>query len=197
MEAGLTRKESKKHWRKEETGVESSAEEAIKDKKQRKKRDGKRRKQRSSVPNSDEGQNLGKDNNGLEHDETTGLGRDRANIIESEAGIDESRDSTNAQRREIDLQESLNSSVTSVHREGSQVQSHQGAEQEQTTDVASEEIGVLPQGGQVGSREGSATSEQGLRRRATLTEIGQSFDEEQVLVTNEVSCSVNIFSDAG
>lgn len=204
MEASLTRKDSKRHGRKEETGVESSAEERIKDKKQRKKKDGKRKKKRSSVPDSDEVQTLGKDNNGLEHDESIGLARDRANIIGAEAGIDESRDSTNVQSRDIESQERLNSSVS---RDGTQVQPDHGldnpiatgfhAGQDQATDVASEGTGALPQTGQVISREGSAKSEQGLRRRATLTEIGQSFDEDQAVDPNEVSYSVNVFSDAG
>ena len=190
MEASLTRKESKRHRRKNEGDFEPSTEERLKEKRQRKRKDGKRKKKRSTVPDLDDGQTLGKDNIGLEDEENLESGINLDKNIEPDARIDESKD---VESREMGSQERLSSSQTSVSREGidqglvDPVATGMSTDQGQDTHVPSQGNGILPQTDQVSSMESGTKSEQGLRRRATLTEMGQSFDEDQASGHNEVS----------
>lgn len=196
MEGSLTRKESKKHRRRDDTEQQLASEEGTRERKHRKKRDGKRKKKRSSVPNLDGEENsktAGQDNKGLDHEETVSLSG-QANIVEPEARIGESVDLTSQHGSQIELQERMDQSIASVNSQGSEeerVASTSGqdsqiegtvslhAESEEGTDFASARTGILTDSGQVDSREGSAGSDRSLRRRATLTELGKSFDAEQ------------------
>ena len=182
MEAGLSRKESKR----DENEHQTASEEGIKGRKHRRKRDGKRKKKRSSVPNLDDGQyseTLGQDNHGLDHDESVSV-NDQAN---TEVKLRTSVDMTSQEGSKTTLQdkgEEVLTSRTSQQQQkvvGPSGEAPQGIVGLNATLVKGSESGrtevVLDN--QVGSNQGATAPDQGLRRRATLTEIGKSFDEDQ------------------
>ena len=163
MEASLKRKESKRRKSREEAEVDLVDGERTKERKHRKKRDAKRKKKRSLVPNLDDEQNtrsLGQDNQGLNDDETIN--------VSNRADIDKI---TSQRRSEVGPQYTLDKSVTSISSQGS-------------VDATVS----LEQDDQSGLHENGSKSDQSLRRRATLTEIGQSFDED--VDDNKVSLKV-------
>jgi hypothetical protein len=184
METALTRKESKRAKRRDENEEQPASEERTKERKHRKKRDGKRKKKRSSVPNLDEGENsqtLGQDNQGLDHEETMSV-KDQAiiNVAESSTSVD----LTSRQGSEIVLQDGTDKSIGSRISQGSERVIASGGHVSQETASLNathgQELKSRSEDDHIPSRQGSAGSEQGLRRRATLTEMGKSFDEEQV-----------------
>jgi hypothetical protein len=191
MEAGLTRKESKKQKHRDETDQQLASEEGTKERKHRKKRDGKRKKKRSSVPNLDDEENsktLGHDNKGLDQDQS---------VSEPGLSTDKSVDLASQESSEITPQERIGQAISSRSSQGpesepqertistnEQDSQNEGivgllAESEQGADLEPRRTEIPAEGGEVAPRQGSAGSDQGLRRRATLTEIGRSFDDEQ------------------
>lgn len=165
MEATLQRKESKKHKRKDDTEEQMATEEGSKERRHRKKSHGKRKKKRSSIPNTDEVLNSststsGRDNIALQLDENLGTSEgDRINAVEPQERAGEYTNISVSQTEE---------NVSLPVRDDKELRP--------ADDVRGQQI----------SRDGSG-SEIGLRRRATLTEIGKSFDEDEAHRSSEVS----------
>lgn len=183
MEASLTRKESKKGKRSSQIEPQNGYEEGNKERKKGRKRDGKHRKKRS-VPNSDGADNinltsLGKDNKGLhgpdsDQADMTESGGDSVLLVSQQgsravAGNDETKPlELSMQGSEIGHAEIGNTNGQPLQFEapaGVHVQSNlDGKDDLGSSGPSTHTVNTFP--------------DQGLRRRATLTEIGGSFDED-------------------
>ena len=167
------------------------SEEGAKERKRRKKREGKRKKKRSSVPNVDDSQNstLGQDNAGIDYDESL-TGSDQAKTVPQQGRTEQSVDSMSLesskgehQASTVELEASESGQVFHPHEETVSVK-------DEGTDLTTENTGV-PTPGDHPVR--SAESKQGLRRRATLTEMGKSFDEEEPGKEKQESNEVSLY----